>query len=154
MHLQEVEKLQIALEQLEDALHSYFAGRFHSAIVLAGAAEQLLGGYVLKHGQTPSWKETRTIVTKIANALRRDPSEKATSEDDIGDLLNRAYNSSKHAGKSDHSVVMDPEFEAKAVIDRAISNYHMLEARGLSGLRDIADVQRFLVASAGEARTL
>jgi hypothetical protein len=38
MHHRSIEKLQIALEQLEDALEAYFAGRFHSAIVLAAAS--------------------------------------------------------------------------------------------------------------------
>ncbi|MDQ7999497.1 MAG: hypothetical protein REU00_06410 [Pseudomonadota bacterium] len=38
MHHQSIDKLQIALEQLDDALEAYFAGRFHSAIVLAAAS--------------------------------------------------------------------------------------------------------------------
>lgn len=150
MHLQEVEKLQIAIEQLEDALVAYFAGRFHSAIVLAGASEQLLAGYLLKYGQTPSWVQTRGIVTRIANALRDEPDEEPTTEKEIGDLLNRSYNNSKHAGTSDHVVVMDPHFEAKAVIDRAITNFDALDALGVTGLREISLAQRFMVESAAE----
>ncbi len=152
MHLREVEKLQIATEQLEDALEAYFADRFHSAIVLAGASEQLFAGYLLKFGQTPSWLQTRSVVTRIANFLRDESDEEPTSEKKIGDLLNRAYNNSKHAGTSDHIVVMDPHFEAKAVIDRAISNFDALNAQGVEGLREIPLAQRFMVESAEEAR--
>ncbi len=151
MHLRQIEKLQIAIEQLEDALEAYFAERFHSAIVLAGASEQLLAGYVLKHGETPSWVQTRGAVTRIANALRDDADKELTTEKQIGNFLNRAYNNSKHAGTSDHSVVMDPQYEAKAVIDRAITNLDVLEARGVEGLREVPLAERFMVESAGEA---
>jgi hypothetical protein len=148
MHIQEVEKLQIAIEQLEDALEAYFTGRFHSAIVLAGASEQLLAGYLLKYGQTPSWVQTRNVVTRIANALRDESDEEPTTEKKMGDLLNRAYNNSKHAGTSDHTVLMDPHFEANAVIDRAITNLDALEAQGVAGLREMPLAQRFMTESA------
>jgi len=144
MHIQQIEKIQIASEQLEDALSAYFAGRFHSALVLASAAEQLFAGYVMKHGETPAWKRSRSIVTKIANTLRREEGDKPTYEGDIGDLLNRAYNSSKHAGKNDHTVFMDPKFEASVAIERAIENYDALERLGISGLPDMPFAQRFL----------
>src|SRR5262245_43028542 len=83
--MKEVQRIDIAAEQLTDALEAYFDRRFHSATVLAGAAES-----------------------------------------DIGDLMNRAYNHSKHAGTKDHTVWMDPESEAREFVDRAISNYDAL----------------------------
>ncbi len=51
----EVTKLDMAVEQLEDSLKDYFSGRFFSAIVLAGAAETLFAGYVLKQKMEPAW---------------------------------------------------------------------------------------------------
>lgn len=153
MHIQQIEKIQIASEQLEDALSAYFAGRFHSALVLASAAEQLFAGYAIKHGETPAWKRSRSIVTRIANALRREEGEKPTCEDDIGDLLNKAYNNSKHAGKSDHTVFMDPKFEANVAIERAIENYDVLERLGISELPDIPLTQRFIEESISEEKS-
>ncbi len=55
MCMREAKKLDIAVEELEDALKAYFDARYHSAIVLAGAAEQLLAGYLLKNNQEPAW---------------------------------------------------------------------------------------------------
>lgn len=148
----EIQKLDIAFEQLEDALDAYFKGRFHSAIVLAGAAEQLLAGYVQKHGQTPAWLQDRKVVTKIANGLksRSESISKPTTEKQIGDLMNHAYNHSKHAGTKDHSLIFDAKFEAEAVIDRAISNFDMLEACGGYDLPELPLAQRFRVDSDAE----
>ena len=146
MHIRQIEKLDIAIEQLEDALTAYFAGRYHSAIVLAGAAEQLLAGYLLKLGGTPAWSQTRVVVTEIANILRAKDGIAPTTEDKIGDVLNHAYNNSKHAGKSDHCVYMDPQFEAHAVIDRTISNYDLLFERGLR-VKGVPLAQRFRMES-------
>lgn len=144
--MRQVQKLDIAAEQLEDALKAYFDGRFHSAIVLAGAAEQLLAGYVLKHGLTPAWSHMRTSILKIANALKEqdDHGSSLSTEKDIGDLMNRVYNHSKHAGAKDHGVWMDPKLAAQEVIDRAISNYDVLFGRGDYDLSDLPLAQRFM----------
>jgi hypothetical protein len=152
---QNVEKIDMAFEQLDDALKAYFDGRYHSATVLAGASEQLLAGYVMKHNLTPAWKQARSSITKIANGLRSlqemDPTP--TTEKDIGDLLNHVYNHSKHAGKAEHVIWFDPRFEAQQLIDRAIANFDALFA--LSDYRDLPDlplVQRFVRESAEAVR--
>jgi hypothetical protein len=152
--MKEVHKLDMAVEQLEDALKVYFEGRFHSAIVLAGAAEQLLAGHVLKNKMKPAWSQMRSAVTKIANGLEQQKTGKpgTTTEDQIGALMNRAYNHSKHAGTKDHAVYMNPKFEARELIDRTISNYD-----ALFGLRDydlpqIQLSQRFIQESLDEAQ--
>jgi HEPN domain-containing protein len=51
--MQSIRKIDMAMEQLEDALEAYFRGHYHSATVLAGAAEQLFAGYLLKYGLNP-----------------------------------------------------------------------------------------------------
>ncbi|MBU1222789.1 MAG: hypothetical protein KKA22_06470 [Gammaproteobacteria bacterium] len=144
----------MAVEQLEDALKAYFANRYHSAIVLAGASEQLLAGYVLKHKMEPSWSQMRGAITKIANGLHQQVAGKPgmTTEKNIGDLLNRAYNHSKHAGTKDHIVLMNPKFEARELIDRCISNYDMLFARTDYRLQDIPLIQNFMHESINEVQ--
>jgi hypothetical protein len=150
--MQTLQKIDMALEQLEDALEAYFKERYHSATVLAGAAEQLFAGYLHKHGLKPAWIEDRAIITKIANGLRSDPNERPTTEDDIGGLMNRAYNSSKHAGKTDHEIEMDAREESQRVIDRAISNYDQLFTRVEHDLRDVPLAQRFREESISNIR--
>ena len=85
MRMKEVKKLDMAVEQLEDALKAYFDGRYHSATVLAGAAEQLFAGHLLKHKQEPAWTNMRSAATKIANGLKQSGgSEVPTTLDDMG----------------------------------------------------------------------
>jgi hypothetical protein len=139
-------KLEIAVEQLTDALRAYYEHRYFSAIVLAGAAEQLLAGYVQKHGLTPTWAQMRSAATKIAAGLGP-PSEVGDprkTEKAIGDLMNRAYNNSKHASASDHAVELDPVQEARDVIDRAISNFDSLSTIPEYDLKEIPLAQQFL----------
>jgi hypothetical protein len=147
--MRRVEKLHIAVEQLGDALKAYFDGHFHSAIVLAGAAEQLLAAYVQKHGLIPAYSAMRAAIVKIANGLKaRDGNaSRATTEKDIGDLMNRVYNNSKHAGTKDLVVWMDPKLAAQEVIDRAISNYDVLFARSEYNLPDLPLAQNFMMES-------
>lgn len=143
--MKQVEKLDIAIEQLEDALEAYFNGRFHSATVLAGASEQLLAGYVSKLGGTPAWVQERSLIAKIANGLKdfKDEGTNHTTEKEIGDLMNHAYNNSKHAGARDHTLLIDPRSAAYDLIDRAITNYDMLLSRSDFELPDVRLVQRF-----------
>ena len=150
----EVTKLTMAVEQLEDSLKAYFGGRYHSAIVLAGAAEQLFAGYVLKQQMEPAWSQTRRTITKIANGLhyRQTGEPGKTTEKDIGDLLNHAYNHSKHAGTKDHVVRMNPKFEARELLDRVISNYDMLFGCGAYDLPDIPLFHDFLQEPIDEMR--
>lgn len=148
--MQEVKKIDMALQQLEDALAAYFGGRYHSALVLAAAAEQLFGGYLHLHGIDPAFSRLRTSIVKIANILNQKSGSNAkpTTERDIGDLLNNAYNESHHAGKTGLELFMNPRFEARETLDRAISNFNSL----LSGyeLPDLPLVERFLAEAVDE----
>lgn len=128
--MQEVRKIEMAVQQLQDALTTYFNGRYHSALVLAAASEQLFAGYLHLHKLEPAFKNRRRAITKIASGLKSASPEhhETTKEGDIGDLLNRAYNHSHHAGKTELELHMNPKLEAKATIDRAISNFDALVA--------------------------
>lgn len=142
----EVSKLTMAVEQLEDSLKTYFGGRYHSAIVLAGAAEQLFAAYVLKQNMEPAWKQSRRTLTKIVNGLhyRQTGEVGKETEKDIGDVLNHGYNHSKHAGAKDHVVQINPRFEARELLERVISNYDMLLECGAYELPDIPLFHDFL----------
>ena len=108
--MEQVRKIDMAIQQLEDALTTYYLGRYHSALVLAGAAEELFGVYVRKHGGTPAWGQTRAAITKISNGLReRQGDEEPASEDEIGRQMNYAYNNSKHAGPADLEIRVRPK---------------------------------------------
>jgi hypothetical protein len=146
-----VEKIDIAVEQLQDALKAYFDGRYFSAMVLAGAAEQLFAGYLHKHRITPTWQQTRNAAAKIARALSPGSTRSlAATERSIGDLMNFAYNNAKHAGSSDHTVAIEPKDEAKAVIDRAVSDFDALFVFPGYNLPDIPLAQKFVAESARE----
>lgn len=109
--MKKIQKLDMAVEQLEDALKMYFEGRYHSATVLGGAAEQLLAGYVIKNEMTPAFLQDRTTITMIANGLGKHAgiASGQITEKKIGDKLNFGYNQAKHAGKNDHVVPIDPQ---------------------------------------------
>jgi hypothetical protein len=113
-----------------------------------------LAGYVAKHGLTPAWSQMRTAILKIANALRAEDGDSSgqTTEKEIGDLMNRVYNNSKHAGTKDHIVWMDPKLAAQEVIDRAVSNYDVLFARSDYNLSDLPLAQRFMTESVEQVR--
>lgn len=152
MDLRDVEKRDIGIEQLDDSMKLYFDDHYHSAIVLAGAAEQLLAGYIMKHGGTPEWKRARSSLTKIANGLREldGDGSKPITEKEIGDAMNRVYNNSKHAGKDGHTLLIDPKFEAQQVIDRALTNYLELFMYGKYDLPILPYAKKFLHESAEE----
>ena len=147
--MQEIKKIDMAFQQLEDALAAYFNGRYHSALVLAAAAEQLFAGYMHLHELEPAFTSMRKIIVKIANGLKSASvmTEKRTTQD-IGDLLNRAYNHSHHAGKTELELRINPKFEAQETIDRTISNFDALSSRYVLPILPLA--QKFIEESAGE----
>lgn len=148
--MQEVKKIDMAFQQLEDALAAYFNGRYHSALVLAAAAEQLFAGYMHLHELEPAFTNMRKTIVKIADGLKSASvtTEKRTTQKDIGDLLNRAYNHSHHAGKTELELRMNPKFEAQETIDRTISNFDALSSRYDLPILPLA--QKFIEESAGE----
>lgn len=150
--MQEVRKIDMAVQQLQDALDAYFNERYHSALVLAAASEQLLAGYMHLHNLEPAFSSMRRNIVKIANGLKSRSGDpfKPTTEKDIGDLLNRAYNHSHHAGKTGLELRMNPKFEAQETVDRAISNFDRLLFK--YDLPELELAQRFVEESLAESR--
>ena len=148
--MQEFKKIDMAFQQLEDALAAYFTGRYHSALVLAAAAEQLFAGYMHLHGLEPTFTNMRKTIVKMANGLNKasGTTDALTTETDIGNLLNKPYNHSHHAGKTELEVRMNPKFEAQETIDRAISNFDALSSRYNLPVLPLA--QRFVAEAAAE----
>lgn len=152
--MKEVRKLDMAVEQLEDALQAYFDGRFHSATVLAGAAEQLFAGYLLKNEQQPAWANMRIAATEIAISLSQQDgsTQKPATLDKIGTRMNYAYNNSKHAGSKDHVLMIDAKLEAQHLLSRAISNFDVLAMRADYDMPAIPLAQRFMIESVTHIR--
>ena len=117
-----VERLSVACELLEEALRLYFEGRApYSCLHLAGAAEDVLGAYVEKHGGESAFKNHRRVGAKLSAHLS--PTGVGATEKNIGDLINFAKNNTKHG----HGLVeFEPMAEARDLLDSALSNYYQL----------------------------
>ena len=74
---------------------------------------------------------------------REGAAESPTTEREMGDIMNRPYNHSKHAGIKELAVWMDPHADSREFIDRAISNYDMLFGCSEYQLPDLSLAQRF-----------
>jgi hypothetical protein len=147
---EEVEKMTMGIQQLEDALLRYYEERYHSAIVLAGAAEQLFAGYLHKHGEEPAFNSSRAASAGLANLILAEKG-RAVTEKEMGDAINRPYNQSKHASSSDLVVKMNPKHDARHFIERAIQNFDACSALGYSNLPVIDLAQRFTTETLGTA---
>jgi hypothetical protein len=120
--VQPVERLVIACELLEEALRFYYGGTAHYACLhLAGAAEDIFGAYVEKHGGESAFKNHRRAGARLSAYFNEGGTP--SSEKDIGDVINFAKNRTKHG----HGLVeFDPKSEARHLLDRALTNYYQL----------------------------
>jgi hypothetical protein len=117
-------KFDIAVSQLEAALQLYFAGgdRF-PVITLAGAAEEILGRELQSRDQSNALDTDKAATSAISKALFG----RSVAPNVVARLANRARNEIKHMDPGGaRTVVMDPEDEANAILDRAILNYWRL----------------------------
>ena len=116
---------ELALMQLETALHIFFEGNaFASVITLAGAADEILGKLLLSAGRENSLEVLKKAVAEIYQKLDGgtiEPSE-------IADRANRAKNSLKHWDEGQPLVVkVDLAQEASDMLFRATNNYWALK---------------------------
>ncbi len=115
-------KLALAQKQLETAIGLFVSRRDRiSAITLAGAADGILHGLVLKEGKQPF----SDYAMGIKEALTKETPAKAKYAKHINDTLN--INDLKHrdeGGTTD--VSLDPDISALGAILKAISNHHIL----------------------------
>lgn len=115
-------KLAIAQQQLETAIGLFVSRRDRlSSITLAGAADGILHGLVLKEGKQPF----SDYAMGVREALAKETPEKAKYAKHINDTLN--INNLKHMdedGATDVSI--DPDMSALGAITKAIANHHLL----------------------------
>ncbi len=117
-----ITKLELAQRQLEIAIELFISRRDRiSAITLAGAADGILHGLVLKEGKQPFSDYARGVEEALSNQT---PS-KAKYAKHINDKLN--INDLKHMDKDDEvEVSLDPDISALGAILKAIANHHKL----------------------------
>jgi hypothetical protein len=112
-------KIIIACELLDRSLRLYYEGDSdYSSLHLAGAAEEILGAYVKKHGGETAFENLRSATVKISAYL--DESSIESNPKEIADIMNHAKNNTKHGSGE---VSFSARAEAKDLIDRAIQNY-------------------------------
>ena len=117
-----VAKLALAQQQLETAIGLFVSRRDRvSAITLAGAADGILHGLVLKAGKAPF----ADYAIGVREALSGETPAKAKFARHINDKLN--INDLKHMDETqDDQVVIDVDISALGAILKAIANHHTL----------------------------
>ena len=117
-----VAKLALAEQQLETAIGLFVSRRDRvSAITLAGAADGILHGLVLKAGKAPF----ADYAMGVREALSGETPAKAKFARHINDKLN--INDLKHMDETqDDQVVIDVDISALGAILKAIANHHTL----------------------------
>ena len=115
-------KLALAQRQLETAIALFVSRRDRlSAITLAGAADGILHGLVLKAGKQPF----SDYALGIREAMSGETPSKAKYAKHINDKLN--INDLKHMYEGDaDEVVLDIDISALGAILKAIANHHTL----------------------------
>ena len=119
-----ISKLALAQQQLETAIGLFVSRRDRvSAITLAGAADGILHGLVLKAGMAPF----ADYAMGVREALSGETPAKAKFARHINDKLN--INDLKHMDETqDGQVVIDVDISALGAILKAIANHHTLFA--------------------------
>ncbi|MDH0301691.1 MULTISPECIES: hypothetical protein [unclassified Pseudomonas] len=140
---QPVSKLEIAVELLDSAIAHYLdpTPRYFSAISLAGAAEELLGKFAERAGQTHAADSLSQAALRIARSF--EASEKTTLSS-IRQLMNHARNATKHMDPNAPShVEFDPREAARDLIDRAMTNYYSVARVAVEELpENVAETER------------
>ena len=115
-------KLALAQQQLETAIGLFVSRRDRiSAITLAGAADGILHGLVLKEGKQPF----SDYAMGIREALAKETPAKAKYAKHINDKLH--INDLKHMDEDAESdITLDPDISALGAILKAIANHHIL----------------------------
>ena len=117
-----ISKLALAQQQLETAIGLFVSRRDRvSAITLAGAADGILHGLVLKAGKQPF----ADYAMGVREALSGETPAKAKFAKHINDKLN--INDLKHMDEGGpDDVTFDPDISALGAILKAIANHHAL----------------------------
>ena len=113
---QTYDKIDLATEQLDDAISLFKRRRFVSALTLAGAAEEILGRALSHRGQQNSLELKYETLEPILTMRRK------TKEDFIRDENHALIAVTRMESASDTSVTLDLEEAAYSMIVRACEN--------------------------------
>ena len=118
-------KEEIALAQLETALDLYERGTDLLPVInLAGAAEEILGKLVARTGGQAALQTDTEVVEKMFALLW--PKEVPPAVAAFVERANRARNALKHLNAGGGPIELNAADEAKAMLDRAVTNYWRL----------------------------
>jgi hypothetical protein len=115
-------KVDLATQQLDEAIGLFLEGQFVSALRLAGAADEILAKALSDSGKQNflDWKYEE--VEPFHTILHRPP----LSKEDFIRGENRALSAVTHASASNSPVTLDLEEAAYSMIVRACHNYDLL----------------------------
>ena len=131
---------ELALQQLETALHLYFEGKdYASAITLAGVADEIFGQLLRATGRENSLDE----MTKAVVAIQEKLFGEAIEPSHVAWRANHARNSLKHWNFGDPEIVkLDLAEEARDMANRAIDNYWVLKETLTPAMEEFQRVTR------------
>jgi len=124
-----ISKIEVATELLDRALALFLDQRaFVPAIVLAGAAEDVFHGHLLRNGTEPARTNFARSASRISKHL--DPAAPAIPEKVFVKRMRDPFNWLRHADDPSDSdtATWDLEEEAEHILSRAIENMGQLLA--------------------------
>lgn len=121
----EIGKLDAAEIQLERAIELFMVEKdYISALTLAGAADELLGGAIKAKGWRPSRSKLLDVFPRML-VVGEDTDPPEMTEKEIGTIINEARNWLKHYDDG-APIVMNPKNEAIWMLQQAVDNYFRL----------------------------
>jgi hypothetical protein len=123
-----IEKLNIAIEHLDNALNCFYNREaYHSAILCAGAGQEILGKYLLEYD--PGTPEDARVdkhhhIVNMVNRLAGLAGLDGVKKNSIRKSLRADYNTTKHMDDlTDAEIFYEPKGAAANAIYHAIKHY-------------------------------
>jgi hypothetical protein len=120
------QKINLAKEQLEDAISMFVKGRYVSCLTLAGAAEEVLTALV----ESKTGKNPFNIIHEIINYDLVAMGRQKITRGHFRKTRNRARNSVKHHNQNDSEYVyINRRGQAAAMLGQAIISADLIELK-------------------------
>ena len=134
---QTYDKIDLATQQLDDAISLFLKRHFVSALMLAGAAEEILSKALSHRGEQDALERKRETLEPLHTWLH----ERSLSREEFIEKENRALIAvTRMESANDPSVTLDLEEAAYAMIVRACENSDLL---GLPRTRKMRDFENW-----------
>ena len=129
-------KLDLATQQLDDAISLFLKRHFVSALMLAGAAEEILSKALSHRGEQDALERKRETLEPLHTWLH----ERSLSREEFIEKENRALIAvTRMESANDPSVTLDLEEAAYSMIARACHNYDLLDLPPTGKIRKFQD---------------